>query len=133
VEQDNNPIFTVNSYGKGKVYFLAVPLETSLTSTPGIFGENSVPYWKIYKTLADGSVLQQSVRKDNPSIGLTEHDLSSTERVIVAINYSTRQQDVRFQVDENWMADKALYGKLSENNKSMIDANDAMVFTIRRK
>ncbi len=133
VEQDNNPIFTVNSYGKGKVYFLAVPLETSLTSTPGIFCENSVPYWKIYKTLADGSVLPQSVRKDNPSIGLTEHDLSSTEKVIVAINYSTKQQDVRFQVDENWMADKALYGKLPANNKSMINANDALVFVIRRK
>jgi endo-1,4-beta-mannosidase len=133
VEQDNNPIFTVNSFGRGKIYFLAVPLEISLTNTPGAFGERSAPYWKIYKTLAEGSALEPTVMKDNSFVGLTEHDLSPTEKILVAINYSTMRQDVGFQIDENWRADKTLYGKLPEKNKSTIDANDAMVFTIRRK
>jgi endo-1,4-beta-mannosidase len=133
VEKDNNPVFTVNSYGKGRIYFLAVPLETSLTSTPGAFGERSAPYWKIYKTLAEGSALKPTVMKDNSFVGLTEHDLSPTEKIVVAINYSTMRQDVGLQIDGNWRTDKALYGKLPENNRSMIDANDATVFTIRRK
>ena len=133
VEMDNNPIFTVNSYGKGKIYFLAVPLENSLTNTPGAFAESSVPYWKFYKSIADGSGIQCTAGNDNPFVGLTEHDLSPTQKIIIAINYSTVQQDVGFQIDENWITDKALYGKLPADNKSRINANDALVLLLKKK
>jgi beta-galactosidase len=133
VEKDNNPIFTVNTYGKGKIYFLTVPLENSLTNTPGAFLERSAPYWKIYRTISDGSDLQHTVTRDNPFVGLTEHDISPTEKILVAINYSTLQQEVAVQINENWYAEEALYGKLPVNNKIIIKANDALVLKLKKK
>jgi endo-1,4-beta-mannosidase len=133
VEKDNNPIFTVNAYGKGKIYFLSVPLENSLTNLPGAFLENSVPYWKIYAAIADGSDLQRTVIKDNAFIGLTEHDLSPTEKILIAVNYSTINQEVGFSIDKNWVAGEVFYGKIPVNNKSIINANDALVIKLIRK
>jgi beta-galactosidase len=133
VEQDNNPVFMVNQFGKGKIYFLTIPLENSLTNTPAAFNESSVPYWKIYKTIFEGSDILYTVLKDNPFIGLTEHDLSPTEKIIVAINYSIIQQDLKLQVNKDWQIAEAFNGTLPVQNKCSLKANDALVFKLIKK
>jgi endo-1,4-beta-mannosidase len=133
VEKDNNAIFTVNSYGQGKIYFLAIPVENSLTNMPGAFSEKSPPYWKVYRTIADASESQRAAVRDNPFIGLTEHDLSATEKILIAINYTSHQQNVEFRIDGNWAVAESIYGALPVNGRTTINPNDAIVVKLTKK
>jgi endo-1,4-beta-mannosidase len=133
MEKDNNPIFMVNQFGNGKIYFLTIPLESSLTNTPEAFHESSAPCWKIYKTITEGIAIHRTIVKDNPFIGLTEHDLSPAEKIVIVINYSVIQQDVKFQIDKNWQIAEAFYGNAPVQNKCTINANNALVFKLIKK
>lgn len=127
VENNNNPVFTVNQYGKGKIFFLAVPMESDLSKTAGAFNETSPPYWKIFKTLADEAGIKHEVVRDNPFIGVTEHDLSQTEKIVVAVNYSVLPQEVTLRTDAKWSISEIVYGDRPVGNKFKIAPNDALV------
>ncbi len=76
-EVDGAPVFTCSSYGLGKVFFLALPLETALANQPGAFlAPIANPYWRIYKTLWDSGRSERISRVDEPNVGLTEHPLN---------------------------------------------------------
>lgn len=70
------------------VFFLSVPLETSLAQTNGAFLPDSTPCWMIYKTLAETQLGNRLVIKTSPLLGITEHRLDSKDTVVVLINYS---------------------------------------------
>jgi hypothetical protein len=132
-ETDGNPLFTVNSYGKGKVYFLDMPMEMNLTNTPGAFTENPAECWKIYQTIA-AEIMDKSraVQKNDPFVGITEHDLSATEKVIVLVNYSPEDKIVELKIDSDWRVDKALYGDLPAKSSVKLKANDACVLQLKK-
>lgn len=127
VETDDNPAFTVNQYGEGKIYFLTVPLESSLAATAGALTKTSPPYWKIFRTVAEGAGIKHSVIKDNPFIGVTEHDLSLTEKIVVAINYSVLPQEMTFRTDGKWKISETFYGETPGGNICKLKPNDALV------
>ncbi len=132
-ENDGNPVFTVNSCGKGTIYFLALPLEMYLTTTPGGFTENQSEHWKIYRTFAAESIQHnRTVTKDDPFTGITEHDLSAGEKVIVLVNYSPTDKEIRLTINNEWKASGALYGALPEKSKVKLRANDACVLLLRK-
>jgi len=128
-EPDDNPVFTVNQWGKGSVYFLTVPIENNLSNTPGAFGEQAAPWWKFYKTLAEQAAISPILADDNPFVSVTEHQLSATERLIIAINYSTADQVVRFRPFAGQTTGRTLYGGTPVNGSYTIRANDALVLT----
>ena len=133
-EKDGNPVFTVNSYGKGKVYFLSVPLEMCTIKTPGSFTDSASEYWRIYGTFA-GDIIGQSrsVTKNDPLIGITEHDLSANQKVVILIYYSPYDKSVALNIKKGWIVEKTLYGnKLADSNLS-IEANDANVLMLRKE
>lgn len=132
-ETDGNPLFTVNSYGKGKIYFLDMPMEMNLTNTPGAFTENPSECWKIYQTIA-AEIIDKSriVQKNDPMVGITEHDLSATEKVVVMINYSPVDRDVAITVKDSWKIEKAFYGELPEKSTVKMKANDACVLLVKK-
>jgi len=128
-EPDNNPVLTVNQWGKGSVYFLTVPIENNLSNTPGAFGEQSAPYWRIYRMLADKAAIGRLVRESNPMVSVTEHSLSESARVLIAINYSSTDQVVQFPSSPERGTGKLLYGSPPVKGKYTIRANDALVIT----
>lgn len=132
-ETDGNPLFTVNSYGKGKIYFLDIPLEMNLTNTPGAFTENPAECWKIYQTIA-AEIMNKNrvVQKNDSMVGITEHDLSASEKVIVLVNYSPYDRDVTLTVNDSWKIDKAIYGNLPVKLSVAIKANDACVLQLKK-
>ena len=71
-EEDGNPIFTVHSFGKGKVYYLNFPLEKMLLNEKEAFSKD---YYKIYNKVFDTD--------SNPALGITDHG-----DYIVVINYT---------------------------------------------
>ncbi len=132
-EKDGNPVFTVNSYGKGKIYFLSVPLEMSAIQTTGSFTDSNSEYWKIYQTIgADVIERNRTVTKNDPLIGITEHDLSKVQKVIVLVNYGTNSKIVELYIKKGWTVEKVLYGNEPSNSTVSINANDANVLVLKR-
>ncbi len=128
-EEDGNPIFTVNSYGKGKIYFLGFPMEMDLTNTPSNFTEDSPECWKVYQQIA-GDIIEKNrvVEKNDPFIGITEHKLADGKMVVVMVNYSPKERNVELTIKKGWKVQKALYGKEPAHSQVLIPANDAVVF-----
>jgi hypothetical protein len=130
-ENDGNPIFTVNTYGKGKIYFLGMPLEMNLTRQPGAFTEKLAEYWKIYQTISADVVAQSRVvTKNDAFVGITEHDLSATEKLIVLVNNGPEEKEVAITIDSGWKLDKTLYGNRPLKNTVKMKANDACVLQL---
>jgi hypothetical protein len=129
-ETDGNPAFTCNSYGKGKIYFLSVPVELELTRMPGgLHTPDAPPFWKIYRTITDGLLSGRAVSKDNPLIGLTEHHLAQDQRIVVAINYSPDTQSPVLTLAPGWSPTKTWHG---DPHTFTIPVNDARVFVVHR-
>lgn len=133
-EPDGNPAFTRFAYGAGEVYFLSVPLERYLTETPGVFHDpHAHPFWKIYRQIAEKHITNRTVHKHNPFIGLSEHSLNETERVVVAVNYSPHNIEENLALTEGWQVGAVFYGEVdSQNTLLRLSPNQAAVFTVIR-
>lgn len=130
-EQDGNPVFTRASYGQGNIYFLSLPMEKTLTTTPGAFhAPNAQPYWLLYAHMAQPFVATRAVNKDHPMVGITEHVLDANSRVIVMVNYSPEPLTSRLNVAHGWSIGEAWYGRKPDHGSVRLDANDAAVFTV---
>ena len=132
-EKDGNPIFTESKYGKGEIYFLAMPLEMNLTNTPGGFTENPAECWKIYQTIAHDIIKNnRTVTKNDPFVGITEHDLSAFEKVIVLLNFTPADRKVALTINKDWKVEKVLYGNQLSKSLVKINANDACVLLLKK-
>ncbi len=92
-DEKGNPVFGVNEYGKGKVYFIYSQLETYAAKTPGfVDGENARDYYKFYKAMNlrnPAKIAYQEV----PTIGMTEHIIDDNSRYLLLINYEPFAQE----------------------------------------
>lgn len=133
-EPDGNPLFTNAAYGQGKIYFLGVPLELSLTHTPGVFHTpGAQPFWQVYRAVAQPWVAQRAVIKIHSLVGLTEHALDETRRLVIAINYSPDIVQPGLSLQNGWKAAQVWRGAAAAGELPVaIPPNDALVFTVRR-
>lgn len=130
-EADGNPVFTSHSYGKGKVFFLACPIELSLVGQPGAFTEE--PAWKLYRHLMRDMPSNRAVTRQSPCIGVTEHPLDGRRRIVAMINYHPEEITDRIVLKNGWIIRKILYGNASLANGTetvTLSANDAVVMEI---
>lgn len=124
--EDGNVVFSVNKFGKGKIYYLNFPIEDMLWNSESVFSAtDEQPYYKFYKEIANDVLEQKIIRSDNPNICVTQHKLTEDSYIAVAINYSKDVQKTEFIVNKN-MSVKALYG-----NVEYIDGCDALILEIR--
>jgi hypothetical protein len=104
-DQNGNPFLTVNSYGKGKVYFLNAPIENIAATAPGALVDGKqTPYvlrhglYKLYEML--GIKNKEKIAScENSSIGVTEHIVSDNERIINVLNHCPYDQTVTVALD----------------------------------
>lgn len=91
-DEKGNPVFGVNTYGNGKVYFIYSQLETYAAKTPGfVDGDNARDYFRFYKAM-DLRNSAKTASQDNPTIGMTEHIIDDNSRYILLINYEPYAQ-----------------------------------------
>ena len=114
---EGNPLITLNRYGKGKVYYVAFPLEKELSTMNRAFDGNM---HEVYAMVAKDIIDKKSVHKNHPKVGLTENN-----GIITAINYSNKSVDPGFKF-LNKSVDKIYYGNI--NN---IGPCDACVFSLK--
>lgn len=98
--EEGNPVFGVNNYGKGKVYFVSCQLEGYAAATPGFTdGENTEDYWRIYKAMNLRNPLKIA-EKDVNTVGITEHIIDTESRYILLINYEPFPQTVKVTLSD---------------------------------
>ncbi|HEX2948074.1 MAG TPA: beta-mannanase [Armatimonadota bacterium] len=135
-EEDGNPAFSVATYGKGKVYFLSVPLETTLADTPGAFhAESAEPCWQVYRHVAADVLSQRIISKQHPMIAVTEHPINETQRIVIAVNQSPNELMEGFELAQGWQLGEIFYGDVQAQDGDIqctLAKNDAVVFTITR-
>lgn len=89
---DGNVMFSVNNYGKGKVYFANFPLEyIAYTSHRKLDNPKKYPYYKIYQTVASDILKNKPLTVSEPLISTTYHKISDTEYYATLINYSPKK------------------------------------------
>lgn len=129
-DEAGNPVYTRTPYGKGFLYFCALPLERYLAQTPGAFhADCAQPFWQIYRSFADAAFAGRAAHKDEPMIGLTEHAVSAVERIIVAINYSSRSRKSGLTLQNGWRLKEVVCGGALDGE---ISGNDALVAVLQR-
>jgi hypothetical protein len=137
-EADGNPILTRAAYGRGRAYFLGVPIELDLANRPGGFhAPDAAPWWRIYREIGEPFLAGRAVRRADPFVGLTEHPLDEARRIVVAINYRPEPREVALDFADPWTAGQVWRGPgaistAPETAKIWLPPNDAAVFIARK-
>ena len=135
-EEDGNPAFSVAPYGKGEVYFLSVPMEMMLTSTPGAFHHPDSPAcWRVYRYFAQQATASRIVKKQHPMLGVTEHPLDDNRCVVVGVNYSPAPLEDTLKLSAGWRLEEILHGDAEDHETWLhahVPGNDGAVLLLRR-
>lgn len=124
--EDGRPVFVKNKYGKGHIYFLTFALEWLISDRPGIFkDENCAPYYKFYEKFA-ADVNTRFTKSNNPCVLTTEHMINDSERIVIAINYSSDDKYFEPEMREDCEIANVYYGD------NLIKAHDAFVFKVKK-
>lgn len=131
-EADGNPIFLKAAYGKGSIYLLTFPLEANLTTQTGAFDAGQPAYAAIYREIARPLLAERVLTQPNAFVGVTEHAISASEKVVVLINYSPTEVSTPTRILDGWKVTSSLYGSPPVGNTFTLKPNDALVLTLRR-
>ncbi|MFC4213085.1 glycoside hydrolase family 2 TIM barrel-domain containing protein [Pedobacter lithocola] len=132
-EEDGNPVFLMSTYGKGKIFLLTFPLEMNVAEEVGSLDANAPSYRELYKIIAEPLISQRVINQNNAQIGVTEHDLSKNEKLIIAINYNPEAVSTEMTIKKGWELSNTLYGLKPENATLKINGNDAVVWVVKSK
>ena len=111
--EGGNPVFTVNRFGKGKVYFLGFSPENAAYTTCGGFDpeDGGEEFYRIYAEAAKDIIPTYKVRSDSPYIGITELNCDDGSLIVCAINYDRKAHDFSPKINGSY---EILYGSLGE-------------------
>jgi hypothetical protein len=108
VDQDGGPAFTVMDYGKGKIYFLAFPIELDASCKAGVTdGAYAVPYYRFYEQLGIRGADKKAV-SGSPYICVTEHIVRDDERLLTVLNHLPEDGKAEIYLEEDWVFDRLI-------------------------
>ena len=132
-EEDGSPVVLKSVYGKGVIYLFTFPLEENLTHLTGAFDKAQPAYANIYKEIARPFLNEQVLIQLNTFIGVTEHPVSASEKIVVLINYSTAGITINPVIKEGWKTDQLFYGDAVSAGTLIVKAKDAVVLSLQIK
>ena len=128
---DGTPIFTCSEYGKGKVFFLACPLEKLLFDSDWGY---DLGHHKIYESIRAAIPNNRWLLSGDPDVTITEHPVNAATRIIVAVNNSPRQQKMVCRKLHEATLTKTHYGVMAQSGEDTLQLsiapNDAVVFEL---
>lgn len=131
-EEDGNPAFLMSKHGKGKIYLLTFPLEMNVAEKVGSLDIGAPQFSNIYKKIAEPFINERIITQNNSSLGITEHEISKTEKVIIIINYNPTAVSTPLTIKNGWKVSRSLYGKTPSDKTLVINGNDAVVYVVNR-
>lgn len=130
-EEDGNPVFSMATYGKGRVFFMTLPVEMNAIEKPGALLNTEEPYWKIYSIISEEVRKNRVIHKDNPYVGITEHSFDRNTKVAIMINYSPKEINTSILLKAGWKVEKVVYGESAIGKDGTYEcnfaANDAVI------
>ncbi len=134
---NGSPAFWRNRYGKGQVIVYAAPLEIEVTMTPGAFDREAPPFWRVYAEIARAVAGPRVVEVAAPEIALTEHPLSETRSVVVAINHTGTAVNAPAQLGAGFGVGKIWRGEIQNADSPrpvlVLPPHDALVFEVEKR
>lgn len=114
---NGKPVFTVNNFGKGKIYYLNFPLEDMLSRQNHAFDGGA---YKIYEYVLKELLEKKTVRKLNSKVGVTENGSIAT-----VINYSNEPVKTGL-----YLQNGKRIGHIFRGNPDYLEPCDGAVFEI---
>lgn len=134
-DQNDEPVMTVNNYGKGKVYTLAYPIEVYAGAEPMVLsGKYKKDYHKFYEVLKKHKNVLKIAENDNTSICMTEH-IADDKHLLVLINCTPRKETANVKLDgykvvKLMNADNASLTHYDNGFKLELDGNNGAVVVV---
>ncbi len=122
---NGTPFYVFNSYGKGRIYYMAYKPELMLGKTIAPFASDKSPYYKFYESLPFQS--KRVVKSTNPLILTTEHIADDETHIVIAINYGHQTGTMHLEIADGWEIGKIYYGN------PIIPANDVCIAEIKKQ
>ena len=98
-------LFTRRTLDQGTVYALFAPIEKTMATVPGaVDSEDALPYWRFYRAMNLRNP-GRAAEIDLPTVGLTEHVMDDSTRILVAVNYEPFAQTARLSLRDGWRAE----------------------------
>ena len=123
-DSKNIPFISVNSYGKGRVFFVNAPIEANLVDRHNAFGGNT---HTVYRELFAEHIAACPFRCSNGDIVFTYHPAEDGGFVVV-LNHNSEEKNFQFELEEGYSLSEVYYG-----NAEKIKPYDACVFKIVKK
>lgn len=100
--EDGTPALSEYKLGEGRVVFCAAPIELRMGTNAGLAsGKGARPYYKIYE-LAGLKSCEKIASSSLPTVCVTEHIVSDSERILVVINYSRCDEKVKIALQNDY-------------------------------
>lgn len=131
VEENGGPVITRFKYGKGEIWLNTLPIESYTAKVPGAF-DIDPGYYKIYKKLAAKQISERLIRGNDPMVTFTEHILSDTEVIVIAVNNQPKDTDCKLDIREGWRVFDMYHGKGPKNNTLSLNNNDGAVISLQK-
>ncbi|MEK4575798.1 beta-galactosidase trimerization domain-containing protein [Bacillus sp. FSL E2-8868] len=97
--ESKKPIITINSYGKGKVYYINIPIESLLNKPYAMEKEN---FYKIYKNILYAEGIDAPAQFSSPFVDV--HILNyHNHNNCVLINHSPREQNGKLFINNTYI------------------------------
>lgn len=113
------PAFVCAPYGRGKVMWLTVPVESALYDVPGAFHRaDADPFHKIYDAIADNVASRKWAKVDSLVMSVTEHIVNEDERILVCINCSPADETASMALPDG-VCVEVLHGEGSADGETV--------------
>lgn len=124
---DGTPAVTEYKYGKGRICFIACPIEANTATMPGVVsGEDAVPYYKLYELLGLRSK-KKCASSSSQYTCVTEHPYSETERILTILNHRPEPQEVKITLDGGFKLRKLMN---VHGTTEPVPSNDGFTMTV---
>lgn len=105
-DSNGNPFLTVNQYGKGRVFFVAAPIESELAEIHNGFDGTAE---RIYETIFKDHIDALPLGLQAKDVVFTLHP-TSDGTYLVAINHSGSEKPLNLDLKGNYEIENVLYG-----------------------
>ena len=122
-DSEGNPCITVNQYGKGRVFFVNFPLESSLIEKHNAFNGNE---HKIYSSLLGEHKASYPLTVSGKDVMFTYHQEGDREYAVI-INHSAESKNPAITLADGYEIEDVIYG-----NPDMTAGFDACVISLRK-
>ncbi|MBQ9774849.1 MAG: beta-mannanase [Lentisphaeria bacterium] len=124
-DADGRPVLSQYRCGKGKVFFMALPVEQHIVRNNRSAEE---PYCEIYRIWAKEVLAARPLRSRTHNVTVTIHPVDEKNAYVTAVNNNDAPAALAAELNSGWQIAETLWGDLD-----VIGGHDCTILKIRRQ